>query len=184
MVKMADCYTSLAENFDYASRLPTLHMEEKSTQGDRLGQVYKYMVTMFNEWVVNFKQNEHAFDTILASSNKNSLLMFSGIHDVAFFDQLLKMRSDLVKDQIADLKKYSVENDLDSVKQMFEAPHELLDSTEKHAKDKLKRRETVIVNLSLKIEKEYSEICQKNTKHSLTELCKFFFLLDQNSQKV
>ena len=90
----------------------------------------------------------------------------------------------MVKDQINDLKKYSVENDLDSVKQMFEAPHSLLDTTEKSAKDKLKRRETVIFNLSIKIEKEYAEMCQKDTRHSLTELCKFFFLLDQNSQKV
>lgn len=94
------------------------------------------------------------------------------------------MRSDLVKDHIHDLKKYSVENDLDSVKQMFASPHLLLDSTEKQAKDKIKRRDTVIFNLSLKIEKEYAEICQKNTKQTLTELCKFFFLLDQNTEKV
>lgn len=94
------------------------------------------------------------------------------------------MRSDLIKDQIHDMKKFSVETDLDSVKQMFNAPHNLLDNTEKQAKDKLKRRETVITNLSLKIEKEYMELCGKNTKNTLTELCKFFFLLDQNTEKV
>lgn len=94
------------------------------------------------------------------------------------------MRSDLVKDQISDMKKYSVETDLDSVKKMFEAPHPTLDATEKSAKDKLKRREIVIFNLSAKIEKEYVELCVKDTKHCLTELCKLFFLLDQNSQKV
>lgn len=96
----------------------------------------------------------------------------------------MKLRSDLIRDQISDLKKYSVERDLDSVKKMFEAPHDLLDSTEKNAKEKLRRRENVIFNMSLKIEQEFAAMCQKDTKHTLKEFCKMFFLLDQHSQKV
>lgn len=86
MLKMSECYTSLAENFDSAARLPTIHPEEeKSTKGNRVGQVYKYMVTMFNEWVVNLKQNEYAFETLLSSTNKHSILIYSGVNDVISF---------------------------------------------------------------------------------------------------
>lgn len=82
MLKINECFTSLAENHDFAARLPNVKLELEGSRGNRLGQLYKYLVAMFNEWAVNLKQNELAFETLLASVNKHSLLVFSGIHDV------------------------------------------------------------------------------------------------------
>lgn len=83
MLKVAQCYTHLAESFDSATKLPTLDKAgSEPSRPNRLGNIYKYMVTMFNEWAVNFGQNEQTFDAQLISINKGSLLSFSGIHDV------------------------------------------------------------------------------------------------------
>lgn len=87
MLKMSECYTSLADSFDHASRFALTDPADMSkVRGNRLGNLYKYMVTMFNEWAINFKQNESSFESLLASSNKHSLLVFSGMHDVAWAD--------------------------------------------------------------------------------------------------
>lgn len=97
----------------------------------------------------------------------------------------MKTRSDLAKEHIADLKKYSVETDLENVKEMFKKKGKLKTvSMDSSYKEKIQRREIVLFNLCVKIRDQYFEGNLSSTRHMLTECCKLFFLLNQHSDKV
>ena len=85
MTKIADCYVSIAESFDYSSRFKeNSELDTPMQNSNRLSSVYKYMSTMFNEWALNCKLNSEHFYLILAGSNKKSLTMLSTLYDVGF----------------------------------------------------------------------------------------------------
>lgn len=98
--------------------------------------------------------------------------------------QLLKKRVELCKEQTADLKKYSVEGDLATYKDMFKRKSGTISSSEKATSEDIERREIVLFNLTIKIRDLYFKRCRENTRFVLKEFSKAFALFHKASEKV
>ena len=98
--------------------------------------------------------------------------------------QLLKKRIELCKEQTAELKKYSVEGDLATYKDMFKRKSGSASSSEKAVSEEIERRDILLFNLTIKVRDLYFKRCRENTRFVLKEFSKAFALFHKAGEKV
>lgn len=179
LVKVADTYRMLCEGFQYANKIQSeISKRVNNEDQNRLHTVYKHMDVLFQSLASGCKSTSQHYQSLLSPINDTCLTDLQSLND------LCKKRHDLLREQAAEVKKYAVETNLSSVKDLFKSRKNPLNLSDKAAQERIDKRDIILFNLAVRIRNDYVSKCVDSTKYVFRELAKFFYMMNQTSEKV
>ena len=97
----------------------------------------------------------------------------------------MKKRTEIRKEQTSEIKKFCVEGEISSYRELFKKKKkEYISEGDQTSFEQIERREIILFNLAARVRDTYFKRCRENTKYIYKEFSKCFALFHKNTEKV